>query len=371
MQLLAKTLSGLEDVLVKEIRNLGGENIEKLKRAVAFEGDLTMMYKANLHLRTALRILVKITEFKARSEEELYRKIKMIDWSGILDLKSTFAIDTNVSSTIFTHSKYVAYKAKDAIADFFREKTGRRPNVNVFEPDVKINIRIYNDSVTVSLDSSGESLHRRGYKIQTLDAPLSEVLAAGILLHTDFGEHDSFADPMCGSGTLVTEALMINTNTAPNINREKFGFMTWKNFDRHLWHQIVEEAQNLVKEPDIKFYASDSQRKAVFATKKNLTLLPYGNMVKVEKKDFFQYDRCDQIDFLIMNPPYDIRLKEEEIVAFYKHIGDKLKKDCAPCTAWIFSANIPALKMIGLKPSKKIPLMNGKLDAQLRKFDVY
>ena len=371
MQLIAKTLYGLEDVLVKEIQALGTKNIEKLKRAVAFEGDMSMMYRANLHLRTALRILVKITEFKAGNEEDLYCKIKKINWNEFIGLKDSFAIDTNVSSPVFTHSKYVAYKVKDAIADFFREKTGRRPNVNVLEPDIKINIRIYNDTVTVSLDSSGESLHRRGYKIQTLDAPLNEVLAAGILLHTDFESYKSFADPMCGSGTLVTEALMINTNTAPNINREKFGFMTWSNFDRSLWQEIMENAKKLIKEPDIKFYASDSQRKAVFATKKNLMLIPHGDKVTVEKKDFFRFDRCDQVDFIIMNPPYDVRLKEEGIVDFYRRIGDKLKKDCAPCTAWIFSANIPALKMTGLKPSKKIPLMNGKLEAQLRKFEVY
>lgn len=336
-----------------------------------FEGDLEVLYKANLYLRTAIRILVPIAKFEARNEDELYENAKKINWFEYFTISQTFAIDTNVSSEIFTHSKYVAYKVKDAIADKFREKQGRRPNVNTYDPNAKFNVRIYNSTVEISLDSSGSSLHQRGYKIDSLEAPLSEVLAAGILLNTDFQSKKSFYDPMCGSGTLLTEALMININMAPNFMREKFSFMNWGNYKERLWNEIKAKAKEDIIEPTIEFEGSDISRKAVFATKKNLSILPHGNTVNVFKKDFFKCDDCDGKDFIIMNPPYDIRLKEDEIIKFYKSIGDKLKQDCAPTEAWIFSGNIPALKLFGLKPSLKLKMMNGKLDAELRKFEIY
>jgi len=362
---------GLEPVLSEEIRLLGGQNIEIAKRAVLFEGDLELLYKANLHLRTAIRILVAITKFEARDEDDLYRKAKEIDWLSYFKLSQTFAIDTNVTSDTFRHSKYVAYKVKDAIADKFREINGRRPNVNTYNPNAKFNVRIHNTTVEISLDSSGASLHQRGYKVESLEAPLSEVLAAGILLNTDFNKKSHFVDPMCGSGTLLTEALMININMAPNIMRDHFGFMNWTNYKERLWFELKDNAKASVIEPSIKFEGSDISRKAVFATKKNLSILPYGNDVIINKKDFFKLEHCEENSFIIMNPPYDIRLKEDEIEAFYKKIGDKLKQDCAPCDAWVFSGNIPALKQFGLKPNKKIKLMNGKLDAELRNFDIY
>ncbi len=370
MKIIAKTLMGLEDVLAKEIRNLGVENIDIAKRAIVYEGNPELLYKSNLYLRSALRILVGIDDFTAKNEDELYENAKNIDWKNYLGLNQTFAIDTNVNSDIFTHSKYVAYKVKDAIADYYSEKYGRRPNVNTYEPDVKINVRIFKNNVEISLDSSGESLHRRGYKVEVLEAPLSEVLAAGILLHTDFESKSSFLDPMCGSGTFVTEALMINTNMAPNLLREKFGFMNWQNYDRRMWIDMKEKAKEQIKEPTIDFNAYDISRKAVFATKKNLSLLQYGDHVNVIKKDFFKLKDCKNIDFVIMNPPYDMRLKEDEIISFYQGIGDKLKQDCAPCEAWVFSGNIEALKRLGLRPSKKIKMMNGKIEAELRKFEV-
>jgi putative N6-adenine-specific DNA methylase len=370
MKIIAKTLMGLENALAKEIIDLGVENIEVAKRAIIYEGNLEILYKSNLFLRSAIRILVGIEGFTARNENELYEKAKSIKWQDYLGLNQTFAIDTNVNSDIFTHSKYVAYKIKDAIADYYSEKYGRRPNVNTYDPDVKINVSIYKDKVKISLDSSGESLHRRGYKVEMLDAPLSEVLAAGILLQTGFEAKKSFLDPMCGSGTFVTEALMINTNTAPNLLREKFGFMNWLNYERRMWNDIKDDANKQIKEPDIDFNAYDISRKAVFATKKNLSLLQYGNHVNVIKKDFFKLKDCSNINFIIMNPPYDIRLKEEEIILFYQNIGDKLKQDCAPCDTWVISGNIEALKRLGLKPSKKVKMMNGKIEAELRRFEV-
>lgn len=370
MKFVAKTLMGLENVLAKEIENLGGNNIEIVKRAVVFNGDIELMYKANLFLRSALRILVFIKKFDAKSPEELYEKTKSLNWTEFIGLNQTFAIDATVNSSIFTHSKFITYKVKDAIVDFYYEKYGRRPNISTYKPEIKINVRISEDQIELSLDSSGESLHKRGYKVESLDAPLSEVLAAGILLNTEFQNFENFLDPMCGSGTLLTEALMINTNFPANILREDFGFMTWNNFNNRLWKEIKEEALTQVHEPTIDFYAFDKNRKAIFATKKNLSMLKYGNRIKVDHKDFFKLKNCERFDFIIMNPPYDIRLKDDEILSFYTNIGDKLKQDCAPCIAWIFSGNIKALKMVGLKPDKKIKMMNGKIESDLRKFEV-
>ncbi|HHH52066.1 MAG TPA: class I SAM-dependent RNA methyltransferase, partial [Bacteroidetes bacterium] len=343
MKFVAKTLMGLENVLAKEIENLGGNNIEIVKRAVVFNGDIELMYKANLFLRSALRILVFIKKFDAKSPEELYEKTKSLNWTEFIGLNQTFAIDATVNSSIFTHSKFITYKVKDAIVDFYYEKYGRRPNISTYKPEIKINVRISEDQIELSLDSSGESLHKRGYKVESLDAPLSEVLAAGILLNTEFQNFENFLDPMCGSGTLLTEALMINTNFPANILREDFGFMTWNNFNNRLWKEIKEEALTQVHEPTIDFYAFDKNRKAIFATKKNLSMLKYGNRIKVDHKDFFKLKNCERFDFIIMNPPYDIRLKDDEILSFYTNIGDKLKQDCAPCIAWIFSGNIKAL----------------------------
>lgn len=371
MNIVVKTYEGLESVLEKEIRQLGVTELTVGKRAIYFEGDKELLYKANLHLRTAVKVLVNIHHFKARNEEELYRNAREFDWFSYFRLNQSFALETNVKSDYFRHSKYVAYKVKDAIVDKFTDKKGRRPNVNIDKPDYKFNIRIFNDEVDISLDSSGDSLHHRGYKIETLNAPLSEVLASGILLNTDFENHDSLYDPMCGSGTLLTEALMIETNTAPNLFRDRFGFMSWNDFEGSLWDKCKTQARVVIKPPRISIRGTDNERKALFATKKNLLTLPYGETVKVDSADFFKPKKETENKFLIFNPPYDVRIENEDIIQFYTEIGNILKRNYAPATAWIFSANLEALKYIGLKPSQKIKLMNGKLPAELRKFEIY
>lgn len=371
MLIVAKTFEGLEPVLMKEIQDLGGENIVIGKRAVSFEGDMEILYKANLYLRSAIKILVHLTHFEASNEDQLYSKAKEFDWFRYLSLTESFSIETNVSSEIFTHSKYVAYKIKDAIADKFKEKKGRRPNVNTFNPDVKFNVKVFNDQVDISLDSSGDSLHLRGYRVEGLIAPLSEVLAAGILLNSNFQEFQDFLDPMCGSGTLITEALMINTKTPPNMYREYFNFMSWKDFNNSLWKSIKNDAKENIIEPTISFKGMDIDRKAIFASKKNLSMIQHGDKVNIENGDFFKYSKGSEHRFLIMNPPYDLRIETEEIIEFYKEIGNKLKKEFVPSTAWVFSANLEALKHLGLKHSAKIKLMNAKLPAELRKYEVY
>ena len=371
MNLIAKTYEGFEILLQKELESLGAQNIRVLKRAVEFDGDRKMLYKSNLHLRTAVKILVNIASFKASNETELYENAKKISWFDHMGTFQSFAIDTVVKSEIFTHSKYVAYKVKDAIADHFREKRGRRPNVNTYDPDVRFNVRIFNDEVDISLDSSGSSLHLRGYRVETLIAPLSGVLAAGILMFSEFDKFDTFLDPMCGSGTLSTEALMINTNTAPNLHREKFGFMGWSDYEPSLWQSLREEALSSITEPTMRFMASDIDRKAVFASKKNLSLLTHGDKVAVKHGDFFKLKGISENAVIIINPPYDMRIESDDIIKLYTEIGDKLKQEFSGATAWVFSANLEALKFIGLKPTKKIKLMNGKLEAELRKFELY
>lgn len=371
MKLIAKTYEGLEPVLQKELEELGANNILAGKRAVTYDGDKEMLYRSNLHLRTAIKILVHIEHFEAKNEDQLYNKAKDFDWFQYLNLSQTFSIETSVNSEIFRHSKYVAYRVKDAIADKFTDKKGRRPNVNTYNPDVKFNIKIFNDQVEISLDSSGDSLHMRGYKVEGLTAPLSEVLAAGILLNSNFQEFTDFLDPMCGSGTLVTEALMINTSTAPNIFRERFGFMSWRDFEYSLWERLKTEAKEKTTKPTISFKGMDIDRKAVFASKKNLSMLPHGDMVNIENGDFFKYNKCPEHRFLMFNPPYDLRIQTDEIINFYMEIGNKLKKEFVPATAWIFSANLEALKHVGLKHTTKVKLMNAKLPAELRKYDVY
>lgn len=371
MNLIAKTYEGFEGLLQKELENLGAKNIRPLKRAVAFEGNRELLYRSNLYLRTPVKILVNIASFRASNETELYENAKKINWFDHMGTFQSFAIDTVVTSEFFNHSKYVAYKVKDAIADLFREKRGRRPNVNTYDPDVRFNVRIFNDEVDISLDSSGNSLHLRGYRVESLAAPLSEVLAAGILMFSEFDKFNTFLDPMCGSGTLSTEALMINTNTAPNLHREKFGFMSWLDYEPSLWQNIREEALSQINEPTMEFTASDIDRKAVFATKKNLSLLTHGDKVSVKHGDFFKLKNIGENSVIIINPAYDVRIESEDIIKLYTEIGDKLKQEFSGSTAWVFSANMEALKFIGLKPAKKLKLMTGKLPAELRKFELY
>lgn len=371
MQLIAKTYEGLENQLYEEVIGLGASNVIKSKRAVIYNGDQKLVYESNLKLRTALRILVNINSFKAVNQDELYNKAKKIDWKSFMSVNQSFSIDTVVKSTYFTHSKFVAYKVKDAIVDYFKEKYNRRPNVNTISGDVKFNVKVNEDFVEISLDSSGDSLHLRGYKVDDHAAPLSEVLAAGILLNTDFKSFKSVYDPMCGSGTILTEGFMVDCNIAPNIYREHFGFMNWLDFDRPLWDSIKRNSNNNTQAPTLQYFGTDISRKAVFSTMKNISVFGNNQAFNISAADFLKSKPIVSEGCLIFNPPYDIRLQSDDINSLYKEIGDKLKHDFKNSVAWIFSANTEALKNIGLKPKVKIKLMNGKLPAELRKYELY
>lgn len=367
--MLAKTMFGLEEALAEELRKLGAQNIKPMNRAVSFKGDKGFMYKANLNLRTALRILKPIAHFQAHDEKELYKKLCEIDWTAIFDLNATFATHATTHSEIFTHSKYASLVMKDAIADTFRNKFDKRPNVDPEMPDVSINLHIAKHTCTVSLDSSGDSLHKRGYKSDAVTAPMNEVLAAGLILLSDWNKISNFHDPMCGSGTILIEAALIAYNIPSNIFRERFGFEGWKDFDPKLWETIKEAS--LDKETNYygKITGSDNFQKAVRISRTNIDNALMHDNIKVTNSDFFETEIAPGT-FVMFNPPYGERI-DLGVNDFYEKVGTTLKHNYQGCTIWLISSDIENMKLIGLKPNQKIKVMNGELECSFRKFEVY
>lgn len=369
--MVAKTQFGLEEVLATELRNIGATDVEVHNRAVSFTGDLRIMYKANLWLRTALKVLLPIEKFRAKNETQLYDGIKKIKWDDYLDKEGRFVIRTSLKSDFFNHSQYVSLKSKDAIADQFRDKYGIRPSVDLTHPDLSIDIHINKDEVTVSLDSSAESLHRRGYRTDSTLAPINEVTAAGMILLTGWNGEGNYVDPMCGSGTLLIEAAMIAKNMPPNLNRAQFGFERWKNYDPALFAQVREEAVAAIRESKASIFGSDKTFKAIEISRENITRAGLDEDIKVSNKRFEEVKGPEGGGIMIINPPYGERLPIEEIGAFYNMMGDQMKKEFNGYDVWVISSNIPALKMTGLAPSKKIMLYNGALECRFHKFEIY
>lgn len=369
MKLLAKTFEGLEEVLAAEIEALGGTNIKKLTRAVTFEGDKKLMYTANHMLRTAIKILEVRKEFYTYDEDDLYRKMYKFPWDQIISLKDTFAVDATTSGEVFTHSKYTALKTKDAIVDKIRSIKGARPNVNVATPAHRINVHIRDTTATVSFDTTGDSLHMRGYRITAVDAPLNEALAAGLVLLSGWDKKSTLIDPMCGSGTILIEADRIARNIPPQLVNRTYCFKKWKDFDEELWTEVVQEQQKKVIEgPPILGF--DKNLRAVKVSQQNIDEARCTDSISVEKRDFFRGEGHENVT-VITNPPYDMRLREHDIEKYYKSIGDKLKQEYTNSEAWIFSGNVEALKSVGLKPSRRIHLMNGGIEAKFYKFELY
>jgi len=370
-KMFAKTLQGLEEVLKQELIELGAANVKTGKRVVEFYGDKTLLYKANFYLRTALKILKPIAEFKAQNEEELYDKVQSVSWDSFFDVNQTFAIDSTVYSQYFSHSKYIALKVKDAIVDQFRDKYKKRPYVETENPDMQVNIHISNDLCTLSLDSSGESLHKRGYRTKATKAPLNEVLAAGMILLSGWDKKSNFIDPMCGSGTLLIEAAMIAYNIPPGIYRQKFAFETWKDFDSVLLENIYEEdVEN--NDFNAKIIGADISEIAIRVAKHNianaalkrkidLNIIPIENFKPPEKAK----------GIVITNPPYGERLKKDKIKEFYATLGDIFKNKFEGYAVWMLSNNMEAIKFIGLKPSQKITLFNGPLECKFLNYEIY
>ena len=367
--MLAKTMFGLEEILADELRKLGAQNVKKMNRAVSFKGDKGFMYKANLNLRTALRILKPIVHFQAHNEKELYNKLCEIDWTEIFDLSSTFATNATTHSEVFTHSKYASLVLKDAIADTFRKKFDKRPNVDPNMPDVSINLHIAKHTCTISLDSSGDSLYKRGYKSNAVTAPINEVLAAGLILLSDWNRISDFHDPMCGSGTLLIEAALIAYNIPANIFRNRFGFEGWNDFDEKLWEKIKEVSLDKETHYCGKITGSDNFQKAVRISRKNIENALLSDNIKVKTEDFFN-NTIEAGTFILFNPPYGERIPIE-VYEFYEKVGNTLKHNYKGCSVWLISSDIENMKFIGLHPSRKIKVMNGKLECSFRKFEVY
>jgi putative N6-adenine-specific DNA methylase len=370
LRLIVKTQEGLEPILALELEDLGAEQIEIVKRAVLCTGDLLLLYKAHLQVRTALKFLVFMQEFAVRDEEDLYTAIKKVKWEEYIGTDNTLAIDSVVNSEKFRHSNYVALKCKDAIVDRFREKTGNRPSIDVQNPDLRINIHIRQHTATLSLDSSGRSLHMRGYRRQQVEAPLNEVLAAGILMMSGWNAMTPLLDPMCGSGTILCEAANMALRRPPCGYDHEFLFKKWKSFNPDVWEIAVEEtkAQELTTCPPI--MGTDSNPKAVSASLENIEVAGLTEYIQVVEDDFFYHEGLTD-STLVFNPPYDGRLKEKDVIQFYQHIGDKLKMGFAGCSAWILSGHIEAMKNVGLRPSAKKQLLNGSIPSLLCRFDMY
>jgi len=370
-KMMAKTLYGFEPILAKELRNLGAGHVEEGVRNVTFEGDTGFMYKANLCLRTALKVYKPIKTFQVFNEKDLYRHIYELDWPSIFDVEKTFAIDSIANTEVFDNSMFVSLKAKDAIVDKFRAVVRDRPNVKTQDPDIRINIHIYKNTCTVSLDSSGNSLHQRGYRILTNIAPINEVLAAGLLLKSGWDGQTDFLDPMCGSGTFLVEAAMIACHIPANINRESYAFMQWKDYDAELHQKIVDASLKKVREFHHKIIGYDKAPSAVRKTQENVDHANLSDYISVERKDFFRTEKPVEGKLhMVFNPPYGERLPIE-MEEFYGRIGDTLKQNYPGTEAWLITSNLEVLKHVGLKISKKIKAFNGKLEARLVKYDIY
>lgn len=369
-ELIAKTFQGLENVLAKELTDLGANNIQIGRRMVSFTGDKALMYRANFALRTAIRILKPIKHFKATSADEVYDAIKAINWSDYLDNNTSFAVDSVVFSKEFRHSKFVAYKVKDAIVDYFREKTGSRPNICVSNPDLQLNIHIAENDCTLSLDSSGESLHRRGYRQEAVEAPLNEVLAAGMIMMTGWNGECDLIDPMCGSGTILIEAALIARNIAPGVFRKQYAFEKWPDFDKDLFDSIYNDDSN---ERDFahKIYGYDINRNAIDIATRNVKAAGLTKDIELNVQDFHKFTQPQEKSIIITNPPYGERISTPDLLGLYKMIGERLKHQFLDNEAWILSYREECFEQIGLKPSLKIPLYNGSLECEFRKYVIF
>ncbi len=370
-KIIAKTFQGLEEVLAKELINLGANNVEIGRRMVAFTGDKEMLYKANFCTRTAVKVLKPIKEFKAKDADEVYEEAKKIDWEKYMDVKSTFLVDSVIFSENFRHSKFVAYRVKDAIADYWREKSGGdRPNVVISNPDLRVNVHIAEDEVTISLDSSGESLHQRGYKTATVQAPLNEVLAAGLIMLTGWDGECDLIDPFCGSGTILIEAALIAQNVYPGVFRKEYAFEKWKDFDADLFDRIYND-DSQEREFDHKIYGYDINRQVVQIATDNVLNAGVKDIVSVEQRDFYEFEQPLDKAIMITNPPYGDRITTDDIFDLYETIGKNLKRNFVGNDAWIISHHEELFDKIGFRPSTKYALFNGSLECEFRKYQIF
>lgn len=368
--MVAKTFQGLEDVLRDELISLGAENVEMGRRMASFEGDLEMMYKANLCCRTALRILKPIEKFTAYNPDELYDVVRETEWEKYMTPETTFAIDSTVNSEDFPHSKFVTYRVKDGIVDHFRDMSGERPSIRVTDPDITFNVHIIDNRVTISIDSSGEPLSKRGYRDEQTEAPINEVLAAGIIMKTGWRGDCNFADPMCGSGTFLIEAALIAANINPGIYRKSFAFEKWADFDKELFESLYNDDSS-EREFAFKIYGGDIDPEAYQIARKNIKSAQVDDMIELSCRPMSDWTDNPEAGVLVMNPPYGRRLRPEDMEELYRGIGTNLKRNFPGWHAWIIGLNDEDFDNIGLKPSMKIPMLNGSLECTLREYVLF
>lgn len=373
-KMIAKTIFGLEETLAGELSRLGAKDVEIHNRAVSFVGDKGFMYKANLCLRTALRILVPIETFTVVNEQSLYESMQTINWEDYMNVNDTLAIDTVLNSELFTHSQFISQKAKDAIVDQFRAKHNDRPNVDLDKPTIRINLHVFRDVCTVSLDSSGESLHKRGYRDKTNLAPINEVLAAGLVMLSGWDKRTNFIDPMCGSGTILVEAALYANNIPPGYFREDFGFMRWQKnmpFEEDLWDIIFDAAINKITNHEQKIIGGEISPNVTKKAKENIKLAKVDDVVTIRNCDMKDFEVPAGRGVVVINPPYGERMVKDNIEELYKMMGDTFKQKFAGYTCWILSSNLEAFKHVGLRPTRKITLFNGQLECKFLKYEIY
>jgi putative N6-adenine-specific DNA methylase len=366
-----KTMFNLEDILSREIEMLGGTAIDIGTRIVHCKGDFEFLCKANLHLRTALRVLVPIISFESKSPEELYEVASLVEWDRYMKHDSSFVIDPVIHSARFPHSHYAALKLKDAIVDFFRKKNNSRPDIDVVDPIYRFNLHIDDDKINISLDSSGHSLNQRGYRVSGARAPLNEVLAAGMVMITGWRGELPLYDPMCGSGTIAIEAAMIASNMAPGLVSAGFGFMRWNEFSEEKWLSLVRDAKSVISKPVNKIYASDVVTSHVAVTQQNIARAGLKDIIDVQQSDFFKLEPASSQGTMIINPPYGERMEDGDMIHLYGEIGTRLKHSWSGHTAWIISSNVEAMKAIGLKPARKQKLLNGTLECSFNGYELF
>ena len=369
-EMIAKTYKGLEEVLASELVSLGANNVQLQRRAVSFTGNQALMYQANFHLRTASRVLKSILTFRAGDADEIYKKVKQYNWEKHMSLNTTFAIDSTVFSDEFRHSKFVAYRVKDAIADFFMEKYDKRPSVSIDNPKLMINVHVAQNQCTVSLDSSGDSLHKRGYRESQTEAPINEALAAGMILMTGWRGETDFMDPMCGSGTFLIEAGLIALNIPPGIYRNKFSFEDWNDFDEELFEEISNDDTG-EREFEHVIYGSDISLRAIRTAEKNIKSAGLSKYIQVQVLPVQEIEVPSGKCLLVTNPPYGERINPANISEVYASLGTVLKHKFAGNSAWVISSNEEYLYKIGLKPGKKVELLNGSLDCLYCRYDIF
>jgi putative N6-adenine-specific DNA methylase len=370
-RMTAQTMFGLEQVLAEELKAIGAQEIEVMNRAVRFKGDLATMYRANLCLRTALRILLPIETFGVRNEDDLYRGIKRIHWEEFLGPDDTLAVHCTLHSDLFNHSQYLAQLTKDAIVDRFREKHGRRPSVDLENPTLSIHLHVRGDECLVSLDSSGGSLHKRGYREQTNLAPINEVLAAGLVLLSGWDRRSNLVDPMCGSGTILIEAAMIAGNIPPGIHRPGFGFQRWGDYNEELWQRTCDEALERIDMHKPLILGGELSPNVIRKTAGNILHAHLKERIQLKNSAFADLPAPEGGGTLIINPPYGERMVKDDVEALYKMIGDTLKKNWSGYQAWVITSNMEAAKHIHLTAKPRIKLFNGSLECRFMRFELY